>query len=112
MAGPKLPANSKIVDGFIYFKNQFVDNGSGTIALFCEDANNIFTAADVAGHAAGSVIALNQNTDILYKNSFINITNAEPCQVNAVVGGTAVTTGGSLILFIDVVVPPVAFSAS
>ena len=54
--GVTIPANSLINFCYFYTVTQVVDSGSGTGALHCEDANNLFAAADVTGNADGSVI--------------------------------------------------------
>ena len=54
--GENLPAKAIITDVNIYVVTQLVDAGSGTFALSCEDANNLFNAADITGSAPGAVI--------------------------------------------------------
>lgn len=51
--GVALPANSLIVSSYFYVKTQLVSAGSGTIAISCEDANNIFSAANITARTAG-----------------------------------------------------------
>ncbi len=101
--GVSLPANAMITSGHVYFKSQFVDSGSGTLALKCEDAGNILTAVDVTGNAAGSVININQNTSYFPNGISSNI--AAQCDLTAVVAGTTLTSG-TLVLFLDYVVTP------
>lgn len=51
-----LPANATIIRSYIYVKEQLYDAGSGTIAVSCEDANNIKTATDLTGTSSGGYI--------------------------------------------------------
>ena len=57
--GQTLPANAAIYQTWWIVEEQFVDAGSGTVALHCEDANNIFTAADITGDSVGDFVAGN-----------------------------------------------------
>lgn len=51
-----LPAKAVIIRSYFRINTQFVDGGSGTIALSCEDANNIKTATDISGSGVGVFI--------------------------------------------------------
>ncbi len=51
-----LPAKAVIIRSFIRVTTQFADTGTCTVALSCEDANNIKTATDITGSAAGAFI--------------------------------------------------------
>ena len=55
--GVTLPAKAIITDCYFRVETQGVDAGSGTLAVSCEDAGNIFAAADFTGNAAGSFVA-------------------------------------------------------
>lgn len=55
--GVSLPAKAIIEKCWFRVETQLVDAGSGTHAWSCEDANNILTAADQTGVAAGSFLA-------------------------------------------------------
>jgi len=44
-----LPAKAIITQAYFFTVTQFVDGGAGTVALHCEDADNIFAAADITG---------------------------------------------------------------
>src|SRR5210317_261989 len=54
--GEDLPANAVITNAWLYTVTQFVDGGSGSLAVHCEDANNIYNAADYTGNAAKSIV--------------------------------------------------------
>jgi hypothetical protein len=56
VSGVNLPINAVIIRSYIRVTTQFVDGGAGTIALSCEDANNIKTATDISGSADGAFI--------------------------------------------------------
>lgn len=53
--GVYLPARAVIVQSFYKIITQFSDSGSGTVALSCEDANNILTAGDLTGISANTI---------------------------------------------------------
>lgn len=89
-----LPAKAIILNGVIQIVTQFSDAGSGTVALSCEDANNIKTATDITGSAAQALVAL-ETTPIG--------AIAAPCDVTATVA-TAEQTTGKLLLFLNYVV--------
>ena len=54
--GVFLPANAVITRSYFKVITQFVDSGTTTIALSCEDANNIKTATDITGSAANAFV--------------------------------------------------------
>lgn len=97
--GVDLPANALIQRSWFYVVTQFTDGGSGTVALHCEDANNIFTAADITGNADGSFVSGNQTGEASTMTGAI----ASACDVTATVA-TATQTAGKLIVFIEYVV--------
>lgn len=49
--GVSLPAKSLVTQVYMQTVTQFVDGGAGTVALKCEDAANLFAAADITGIA-------------------------------------------------------------
>lgn len=55
-SGVEIPAKAIIIRSYFRITTQFVDGGSGTIALSCEDANNIKTATDITGSAVGAIV--------------------------------------------------------
>lgn len=54
--GVYLPAKAVITRSYFKIITQFSDSGSGTVALSCEDANNIKTATDITGSSANAFI--------------------------------------------------------
>ncbi len=51
----QLPAKAVIKQSWYKIITQFSDSGSGTVALSCEDANNILTAGDITGISANAI---------------------------------------------------------
>lgn len=51
--GVALPANALIVSSYFYTKTKPVTTGGATMAISCEDANNIFSALDVSSKQSG-----------------------------------------------------------
>lgn len=87
--GVTLPAKAVIEKCWFRVETQLVDAGAGTLAVQCEDANNILSAADQTGVAAGAFLAsaitgtaANMVDDI-----------AAACDISFVIGGTALTAG-------------------
>jgi hypothetical protein len=87
--GEWLPANAVITRSFFYINTQFTDSGTGTVALSCEDANNIKTATDITGSAAGSIIEGESTGAVSAFTSGI----AARCSITATVAGAAQTAG-------------------
>lgn len=54
-SGVTLPANAIIVRSYMYVQAALTPSGT-TMQVYCEDANNIKTATDITGSAAGSLI--------------------------------------------------------
>ena len=97
--GVTLPAGAVIVRSYFKIITQFVDGGSGTVALSCEDANNIKTATDITGSADNAFVegesdgaAANFQRDI-----------AAACEITATVAG-AEQTAGKLVGWVEYVV--------
>lgn len=87
--GVSLPAKAIIEKCWFRVETQLVDAGAGTIAVQCEDANNILSAADQSGVADGSFLAsavtgtaANMVDDI-----------AASCDISFVIGGAAISAG-------------------
>lgn len=97
--GAFLPAKAIITRSYLYVVTQFSDTGSGTVALHCEDANNIKTATDITGTAAGGLIE-GESTGA---TSAMKAGIANACQITATVGTVPQLTG-KLIAFIEYVV--------
>lgn len=97
--GVYLPAKALIKQAWFYIDQQFVDAGAGTVALHCEDANNIFSAADITGSAVGTV------TSGVATGTAANMTKAiaATCELTATVA-TATQTAGKLTLWVEYVV--------
>lgn len=96
----KLPAGAKITRSYLYVVTQFSDSGSGTVALSCEDANNIKTATDITGSAAGAFIE-GQSTGAA--SAFVG-SIAAACTVTATVAGVDQATG-KLVGYVKYIVP-------
>lgn len=93
--GVSLPANAHLLKSWFYVETQFVDSGAGTVALHCEDANNIFSAADITGNSDGTEVA--GASDWAVGNMVAGI--AAACEITATVAG-AEQTAGKLIVWV------------
>jgi hypothetical protein len=89
-----LPAKAVIIRSWLRVTTQFADTGTCTIAISCEDANNIKTATDITGSAAGAFIE-GQSTGAA--SAFI-ASIAAACTITGTVadGGSCVPTAGKL----------------
>jgi len=94
--GEKIPANALINLAYFYTVAQVVDGGSGTGALSCEDANNLFSAADVTGNAPAVVV------DGIPQNGAANMVKAiaADCDLTWTIAGAA-ATAGKLIFIVE-----------
>lgn len=97
--GVFLPAKALIKQAWFYVDTQFVDGGTGTVALHCEDANNIYTATDITGQAVGTVTS-GAATGVAA--AMVKAIAAQ-CEITATVAGAA-QTAGKLTLFVEYVV--------
>jgi len=99
--GVKLPANALMTRSWFNVTTQFTDLGgaTGTVALSCEDADNIYAAADITGNAADA------NVDGVQDDTTANFTGsiAAECELTATVAAGA-QTAGKLILFVEYLV--------
>lgn len=103
LLGVKIPANAIMVRSWFYTVTQFVDAGAGTVALHCETANNIFSAADITGNAAGvKVDGVQQAFATFDGTGAAGVLGAE-CELTATVA-TAAQTAGKLVLFVEYMV--------
>ncbi len=94
-----LPATAIITQVYYYIVTQFVDGGSGTVALHCEDANNILTAGDITGISGGVV-----TTGAAIGTAGTMVASiASACTITATIA-TAEQTAGVLVLFVEYVV--------
>lgn len=87
--GVTLPAKSIITRSFFYIQSQFADSASGTVALSCEDANNIKTATDITGSSAGAIIE-GESTGAA---SAFKASIAADCEITATVADSAQSSG-------------------
>lgn len=93
--GVTLPAKSIIEHAYFYTVTQVVDGGTGTGALHCEDANNLYSAADVTGNADGTLVE--GIADGTTSNFVKDIASA--CELTWTIAG-ADATAGKLIFFV------------
>lgn len=87
--GVTLPAKAIIEKCWFRVQTQLVDAGAGTLAVACEDAGNILTAADQTGVAAGAFLA--SNITGVAANMVDDI--AAACNISYVIAGAAATAG-------------------
>jgi len=94
--GVTIPANALINFVYFYTVTQVTDGGAGTGALHCEDANNLFSAADITGNAA-AVVVLG-----VPQNGAANMVKAiaADCALTWTIA-TAAATAGKLIFFVE-----------
>ena len=87
--GVNLPAKAVIEKCFLRVETQIVDAGAGTIAVQCEDANNILTAADQSAVTDGSFLASNITGTAATMVDDI----AASCDISFVIAGAAISAG-------------------
>ena len=87
--GVTLPAKALLIRSFYYIPTQLASASSGTIAIHCEDADNILTAANLTSYAAGSLRDANQNG---VSNTFTSGIAAS-CPITATIATGAYTSG-------------------
>ena len=97
--GVQLPANALLTQSYYYSVVQPVSAGSGTIALSCEDANNILTAANLTSKTVGSISAGNQTG--VASTMTAGISSA--CNITATVASSDYTAG-KLDVYVEYVV--------
>lgn len=94
--GVNLPAKSLINFAYFYVVTQVTDGGSGTGALHCEDANNLYSAADVTGNASGTIVlGVPQNSAATMVKDI-----AAECALTWTIAGSA-ATAGKLNFFVE-----------
>lgn len=92
--GPVIPAGAVILRDYFSIQTAFTGTGA-TVALSCETANNIFSAASLNNYTAGSTIdGVSTGASTLFKRI------AADCPVKATVG-TADLTAGKLTLWVE-----------
>lgn len=87
--GVNLPAKAVIEKAYFRIETQLVDAGAGTLAVHCEDADNILTAADQTGVAAGAFLA--SNVTGTAANMVDDI--AATCDITVSIAGASTTAG-------------------
>ena len=97
LTGASLPAKAVITNSFCYTDVRFVDSGSGSVALSCEDADNILTAGDITGNVIGTIIVGGPK----YSAPISAIASA--CNITATVAG-ADQSAGKLTCWIKYVI--------
>lgn len=93
--GVALPAKASIIRSYFYVVTQITDAGSGTHAISCETANNIFSAADETGVASGTWVAGISDGAVA---NIKKITNA--CNLTFTIAG-ADATAGKVNVFVE-----------
>jgi hypothetical protein len=88
-SGVSLPAKAVIEKCWFRIETQIVDAGAGTLAVQCEDANNILSAADQSGVAAGAFLA----SAITGTAATMVDDIAASCDISFVIGGAAISAG-------------------
>jgi hypothetical protein len=83
--GVYLPARAVITRSYFKIITQFADSGTTTLALHCEDANNIKTATDITGSSADAFVE-GQSTGAA--SAFVRGISA-PCEITATPAGAA-----------------------
>lgn len=99
--GVYLPGSAVLLRSYLQILTPFTSgaSGGGTVALSCEDANNIKTATDLTGSAASAFIeGQSTGTAATFVRSI-----AAPCEITATVASTA-QTAGKLVGWIDYVI--------
>ncbi len=87
--GVSLPILAVIEKCWFRVETQLVDAGAGTLAVQCEDADNILTAADQTGVTDGSFLA--SNVTGTAANMVDDI--AAACDISYVIAGADLTAG-------------------
>lgn len=94
--GVTIPAKALINFAYFYTVTQVTDAGTGTGALHCEDADNLYAAADVTGNAAKVVVlGVPQNSAATMVKDI-----AASCNLTWTIAGTP-ATAGKLIFFVE-----------
>jgi len=96
-----LPANAMIMKAWFRVDTQFVDGGAGTVAIHCEDANNLFTATDITGSADGT-ITTGSSLDTFLAATFLDVI-ASACVITMTIA-TAEQTAGIMNFYVMYVV--------
>ncbi len=97
--GVYLPAKAIITRSYLQVVTQLADSGAGTLAVFCEDANNIKTATDLTGSASGALI---EGASTGAASAFVGSIAAQ-CEIKARPAGVDLSAG-KLIVFVEYVI--------
>jgi hypothetical protein len=89
--GNSIPANAIITKSWANIITQFQDDGSGTIAIYCEDSNNILSPTDLTGYTANQMFDLNIPSNATAGSFVTNISAL--CAPQIVVAGANLTAG-------------------
>lgn len=97
--GVSLPAKALITRSYINVVTQFSDTGTCTVAIHCEDANNIKTATDITATASGGFI---EGASTGAASAFVGSISAT-CVITATVadGGSCVPVAGKANIFVE-----------
>ncbi len=95
--GVALPAKAIITRSYLTINTPFV-GASGTVALSCETANNIFSAANITGYTTNDLI---EGASTGASTAFKKITSA--CNLSAVVA-TTTQSAGKLTAWVEFVI--------
>lgn len=97
--GEDLPANAIVVKNWFQVVTQFVDDASGTVAIQCAGANDLWSAIDITNYADGSISP--GVADGTAANMFDVGTSA--CDISLVLGPANVSAG-KLVHWVEYVV--------
>lgn len=94
--GEDLPADALVYKAFFQIITQFADSGSGTVALHCATANDLFSAADITGSGAGTI-----TTGVPTGNGVTGAfdVGSSACDITATVA-TDTQSAGKLVLWV------------
>lgn len=100
--GVSLPAKAIIIRSWMHVDTQQADTGTCTMAVSCEDANNIKTATDLSGSAADALI---EGASTGAASAFTKAIGAA-CEITMTVadGGSCVPSAGKGSVYVMYVV--------
>ena len=89
-----LPANSIVTEIYLHIETRFVDTGSQTFALACEDSTNLMAAADITEFVDGTIVTVNFGNPIATATGqSLSSSTAQAiaggCEINGVYSGAA-----------------------
>jgi len=96
--GQGLPEKAIIQRSWFEVITQLTSGGASTMAIHCESANNIFSAADITGSAAGTIT---EGVSTGTAATMQKITN--DCNITATIA-VATVTAGKLVIYVEYVV--------